>query len=469
MDADEKWMKDSNEALEFSLVLPGANGPKTVAKFHPGFTYSIFGDSEKIFGYQDLKISLAYNATDMRPNLAIHYSKKFKPVGETEALEVPEVLKQYLPEIAFQKKAEFDDAVAAVAASWTPPGHLVSSFEIKQGATRSAYEVWKGSLEDPAVKQMMNRIQIFVPCFIEGGTLIEDQGDGDRWTVFFLYERQTITDQQDPTYIFAGYSTVYRFFLYNKHKQPTTVSEDIDLSADFDLAELPCRTRISQFIILPPFQGKGLGSLFYSTLFNEYLNHPQTVEITVEDPNEAFDDLRDVTDLKYLRQIPEFTAITLNAAAKVKDGIVPNDIIDAEATEELRRKVKIAPRQFARVLEMHLMSKLPDPVRPNFTVEKPLAKATKEQQRELELWRLLVKARVYRRNKDALGQLVLGERIAKLEETVLAVEFDYARLLSKADARSSNESSVTGGKRKLAEAGLEGGVTASKKARAEDA
>src|SRR5262245_31506816 len=91
-------MKDSNEALELSLVLPGATGPKTVAKFHPGFTYSIFGDADKIFGYQDLKISLAYNATDMRPNLAISYSKKFKPVGETEALDIHEVLKQFLPE-----------------------------------------------------------------------------------------------------------------------------------------------------------------------------------------------------------------------------------------------------------------------------------------------------------------------------------------------------------------------------------
>ena len=334
---------------------------------------------------------------------------------------------------------------------------------------KGSYEVWKGSLEDPAIKQIIKRIQIFVPFFIEGGRYIGvDEADDDRWTIFFLYEKQTLPGQDAPSYVFAGYSTVYRFFHLDKTKGLTTPSSDIVLDGSFDLMDLPCRSRISQFLVLPPFQGKGVGPAFYSTLFNEYQRHPQTVEITVEDPNEAFDDLRDVTDLKYLQRLPEFNAITLNKSlALSNEGTAPNNIVDRAASEALRQRVKIAPRQFYRVLEMHLMSKLPEPVRPGFSVEKPLVRANKAQNHELALWRLLVKMRVYRHNKDALGQLEVGERIQKLHETVLSVEFDYARLLAKAAASTRNEL-VGNGKRKLGSSDLDESSNDSKKARVED-
>ena len=91
-------MQSANDALELSLVVPGETGAKSIAKFHPQFTYSIFGDDEQIFGFRDLKINLVYNSTDMRPNLNISYSKKFKTVGETEATDVNTILHEYLPE-----------------------------------------------------------------------------------------------------------------------------------------------------------------------------------------------------------------------------------------------------------------------------------------------------------------------------------------------------------------------------------
>lgn len=60
-------------------------------------TYSVFGDDERIFGYQGLKINLRYNACDMRPGLQIHYTKKFKQVGETGPTDLKAVLEPYLP------------------------------------------------------------------------------------------------------------------------------------------------------------------------------------------------------------------------------------------------------------------------------------------------------------------------------------------------------------------------------------
>ena len=88
---------NANEALVVSLVTPVDGKLKTLSSFHPKFTYPIFGDEEQIFGYQNLKISLRFNASDMRPHLSTSYSKKFKAIGDTEPTDIEETLKEFLP------------------------------------------------------------------------------------------------------------------------------------------------------------------------------------------------------------------------------------------------------------------------------------------------------------------------------------------------------------------------------------
>ncbi|KAK4158021.1 acyl-CoA N-acyltransferase [Chaetomidium leptoderma] len=443
MSSNDDWSTPSSDAVLVSLVSPSTRGVKTIShSFHPKFTYPIFGDSEEIFGYKDLEINLRYNASDMRPNLTISYAKKYPAVGETEATDINEILREFLPEVAFQKKGDFETAIKSVREDWTPPGELDTTFK----SNHKTFEVWKANLADPAVKQLVKRIQIFVPFFIEGGSAIDvDDPDADRWTVFFLYQKMTaVGDTGRNPYIFAGYCTVYRFFHFRLPTPPPSPSEtDLEkatLGQDFDLSQLPCRSRISQFLVIPLFQGKGLGSRFYSHVFQEYLKHPQTVEITVEDPNEAFDDLRDIADYQYLRQLPEFQALRINTDVTIpKSGTAPSNIVDKAACEAVRVKAKIAPRQFARVLEMHLLSTLPEPVRPGIAPEKSAAapNATKEQQHEHRLWRLMAKKRIYKHNKDALGEFEIPERITKLDETVSSLEFDYARLLIMAEEQQA--------------------------------
>ncbi|KAK3380222.1 acyl-CoA N-acyltransferase [Lasiosphaeria ovina] len=477
MSADA-WTANANVALSISLVAPATgdvSGLKTIATFNPRFTYPVFGDDETIFGYQNLKIDLRYGANDMRPNLAISYSKKFKAIGETEAADIEDALRDFLPEVAFQKQRDFYTAVKGLRDNWTPPGELVTTFA--SGA--ATYEVWKSNLADPAVKQLVTRIQIFVPLFIEGGTDIDvDDPDADRWTVFFLYQKAPVVGKPGAfSYVFAGYSTVYRFFLFRPLTPPASPSEkdvpqhkaveELALGKDdFDLLQLPCRTRISQFLVIPPFQHKGLGPQLYSIIYQEYLKHPQTLEITVEDPNEAFDDMRDVADLRFLRQAPEFSALQINTSIVVpKNGPAPANIVDKAASEAVRRKYKIAPRQFYRVLEMHLMSKLSDAVRPGILPEKSTARATKQDEHTYKLWRLMVKKRLYIHNKDELGQIEVPERIEKLNETVSGVEFDFARLVAKAEAQPE-ASAASNGKRKI---GLDDAIfTSNKKARVDD-
>ncbi|GAW24298.1 hypothetical protein ANO14919_138820 [Xylariales sp. No.14919] len=476
---EDEWTASANEALTISLVRPSAATIENVSSFHPNFTYPIFGEDERIFGYKGLKINLQYDVRNLRPHLSISSAKKFTSVGEVEATDIREIMKEFLPGVAFQTRSEYENSIRDVQDTWTPPGALVKTTE-KNGET---YEIWRGTLADPAVKQLIRRIQITALFFIEGGSYIGLDADGNddpeyslaRWTVFFAYKKQAVPGATEKyEYLFQGFSTVYNFWMYQQSLPPNTGRENNapiqprrDDSwelpqGDLDLADFPCRARISQFIILPPYQGKGVGALLYDTIFNLYMADASTKEITVEDPNEDFDLLRDICDLKYLRKnISEFAALKVNSNMSIpeKGGFLHNNtqispdnsagsstdgIVNMAKLREMRLKSKIAPRQFWRLVEMHLMSALPASVRPQADADSMKSPAPKADQRVYSLWRLLLKQRLYRRNVLILAELETTERIIKLNETVNNVEWEYARILERLEPRTS----LNNGKRK---------------------
>ncbi|KAG6018742.1 histone acetyltransferase 1 [Claviceps citrina] len=470
------WLVDSNDALTVSLVSPSKSGLRLVDTFHPKFTYPIFGDDEKIFGYRDLKISLHYRANDMRPHVDITYKNKLTPPpGVDEPTDVEAVLREggHLPKVAFVKRSDFESSAQQLGDNWSPPGSLHEKIDGPDGQ----YEIWKGSLAHPAIMQLNSRIQILVPLLIEGGSYIgqdpdpdsseqQELADADRWTVFMLYRTQKSLDDPDKkSYVFVGYSTVYRFFYFGPPPTPPPDGDSWELpEGNLDLSTLPCRTRLSQFVILPPFQRKGNGAKLYRSIFQYYHENKETHEFTVENPNEAFDDLRDICDLAYLKSIPDFRALKLDASVTVpKKGLVPKLIVGEERLEKIRQEAKIAPRQFSRVLEMYLMSQLPRSVQPTMAPDDTPPKPTKEDLHLEKLWQLLVKQRLYKHNKELLSQIQVSERIDKLQDTLTGVELEYARLLAASERTLEHEeATTTNGKRKLDDAGT---GTVSKKAR----
>lgn len=344
---------------------------------------------------------------------------------------------------------------------WHPPGELI---ETSEGDVDGPYEVWKGNLADPLVLALVNRIQILVSLLIEAGTPIPTENTEDRemdpldrWTVYFLYQKRPLADKPGQfTYVFAGYSTVYRFFIFRP--QAIAATGDLELpKTTKPFEEFPCRSRISQFIILEPFQHKGNGQRLYKSIYRTLLEDPMTFEITVEDPSEAFDVLRDMADLAFLRQQSKFNDLRINASVTVpKTGLVPSNIVDKKALEAVRTKFKIASRQYSRLIEMHLMSKLPDSVRTNMdsvveSEDKGKKTATKDEEHKYRLWKLITKSRIAAQNKEQLSAVDPSERIQKLNETLNSVELEYALLLSMFEKRKDAHTKPEGKKRKLGE------------------
>ena len=89
------WAVDSNEALELAVYGPSASN---CLKFHPEFTYPLFGDAETIYGYKGLKINLDFAGWDMRGHLKVSWQQKLDAAQGVQVDDVLEIMKEYVPE-----------------------------------------------------------------------------------------------------------------------------------------------------------------------------------------------------------------------------------------------------------------------------------------------------------------------------------------------------------------------------------
>ncbi|AOA64063.1 Hat1p-Hat2p histone acetyltransferase complex subunit [Komagataella phaffii CBS 7435] len=353
------YTSSSNEALSISLA-----GNGKAVSFHPDFTYPIFGDAEQIFGYKDLVIHLVFDSMSLYPFLNVRYSEK-----RDDADEVESKLLELLPEETVVKdEALWQDKIDGE--NFEIPGEILSTYTHKD----ENYHVYKLSINKCAESlQLHRRMQIFVLFFIEAGSYIDAKDD--MWEIYVVYK-------EDKTFI--GFATGYSYWKYPGH-------EIFDSDAKY-----LWRKKISQFVILPPYQGQSHGSQLYKTIFEQWFKDDQVAEITVEDPSEAFDDLRDRCDLERLYQRGLLETL-------------PEPVISPEWFQTQQAKEKIEKRQFQRCVEMLLLHAL---------------KSKKNT-------RLQIKKRLFIKNRDALLDLDEATRKDKLQVAYERLEEDYQRILEK--------------------------------------
>lgn len=418
------WTADANEALTLSLVRAEEDkqvlgSEETYEEFHPTFTYPIYGEDERIYGYQDLVIDLRFASGSLAQYLSVRYAQKLD--ASTTVDNVEGIIKDFIPPDYDTDEAAFLTRVQEDAVSFKPIGSVVHTYTRpapgtsgSSSATREAveYEVYHATWNDSGFIEYHRRMQIFILLYIEAGSYINE--DDDAWQFFVLYEKRK-RQNGTKTYHFIGYSSVYKFYCFpEKH-----------------------RLRLSQFVIVPPYQHQGHGSELYKTIYNYTLLTPLISELTVEDPAEAFEDLRDRNDLRMLLANENFmkegfgNEAVSHGGGKVRkrktraranpmgasSGMVKGTgkmgpPIDKAWAETFRTQLKVAGRQWQRLMEMLILMHL----NPTDT-------------QAARAYRLQVKERLYRFNFEILAQLDKEERLEKLEETFQSLREDYLRIL----------------------------------------
>ncbi|KAI0303510.1 acyl-CoA N-acyltransferase [Multifurca ochricompacta] len=435
------WTTNSTDALHLSLVRSSQDKEalgdnESYENFHPTFTYPIYGEDEKIYGYTDLVIDLRFASGSLAHFLQIKYSSKLASLSTLD--DVQGTLQKFIPEDYYQSEAEFLARVEEDATSFRPSGEKIYSYTraVPYSARKGkgvamtlpeddpdaiTYEVWhvravaslllnplmlsQATWKTPGFREYHRRMQLFILLYIEAGSYIDEVEDS--WEFVVLYEkRKRRTSPDTETYHFVGYSTLYPFYCFPDKT----------------------RLRLSQFVIVPPYQHQGHGSALYNAIYQYVLAQPCVTELTVEDPAEAFEDLRDRNDLAMLLGHVTFMAEAFGAHAVSHDGGRVGRVrtlakgksagklgppSDRAWLERWRKELKIAGRQFHRLVEMLIQLNL-----------------NPADARAARAYRLQVKERLYRFNYEALVQLEEKERLEKLEETFQSVREDYQRILA---------------------------------------
>ncbi|KAJ3351941.1 histone acetyltransferase 1 [Entophlyctis luteolus] len=440
------WVANANTSLELKLVQAGdsllnalvaENGdsgvgvhagpsrtvPDEIARtFHPEFTYPLFGEEEVLFGYKDPLIKLHFAAGSLMPFLGMKYTYKIesdpeavanaKRVGGAvpKADDVLTIVAAKLPKGYRDNYQTFmEDVKKDEKGGFRPLGNKIFEYSIPNHKD-VAYEVYRATFATPGFKAYNEILQFFLLFFIEGASSIDDEDES--WECFLLFQRRPTygavgtpkgsTQGAGLAYTLCGFSTAYSFWCFPESR----------------------RMRISQFLILPPFQKMGHGSHLYNAMKRDFLIRKEVLEFGVEDPNEAFQIMRDVCDMRGLIEELENSAKLENAkdlGLHVLDRPVQTfgkgSTINLESERSLiaieAGLLKLSRVQRARCLEMLSM--------------KYLDKSDKESAKD---FRLRVKKRLYQRNEEALSGMDPEEMKSKLHETFLNVEDGYKQILS---------------------------------------
>ncbi|KAJ2900709.1 histone acetyltransferase 1 [Coemansia aciculifera] len=410
MDADfaatvSKWAAESNSAMCIQLVsgetVEGIlraldtdlsqdaeeeddseeeEGGADVIQFHPTFTYPIYGEHERVFGYKGLRISLSYAAGSLATYFDVGYKKRIDEMESSlpvqlRADDVDTPMRTKLsPAAICATKEEFARRVARDTREFRPLGRKAHEYSRDSEEGQVAYEIYESDFVSGEFREYHRRMQTLVLFYIEGAQFIDDSDD--RWRVFTVFERLVIGGVTSFTLV--GFCTMYQFYNWPDRRRP----------------------RISQFLVLPPFQGQGHGSELYRHIYQTVLRTLEYADLTVEDPSEAFDDMRDRNDMRYLLQQDAFAGLEAP--------------VSPATLRQMQERYKISKRQMTRCVEMGLL--------------KSLDKARQKDQ--YEEYRLFVKRRIYAQNTDLLAGLDDDEKKKKVAESFAAVEDDYHRILS---------------------------------------
>ncbi|KAF3159867.1 histone acetyltransferase 1 [Orbilia oligospora] len=412
-DSDEWTIPNASGAITISLIPPSSfPASKSAESFHPTYTHQFF-ENEAIYGYKNLAVNLKFRQDDMSPSLKVTYDEKLSAPGgstggdEVTIDEVEDVFKEYLPEGT-------PESLAVAPSTFTPPGTIIHTYP--SASTSSTFEIYHTNLSDPTTQAIIKNSQLLVPLFIEAGSAIDlsdpEEYLRDRWDVFFLYEHLP-NDQ----FSFVGYCTVHKYWYFTLNHM--------------DEKEFPhqYRARISQFLILAPYQGNQHGKTLYEIIVDEYLSSDRVKEIVVEDPSDRFEKLRDLCDYQRLKKqslINDEAVETLLGRKKSREWI------DTE-----RAKAKMPMRQFQRIIELMLLEHI------------LITKGPKYDE-QLERYMTYVKDRLYRHNKDILMQLEREERSEKLHETYERVHSDYEAYLATLGSVAVQTRKASKGKRVIA-------------------
>eukprot|EP00741_Cyanophora_paradoxa_P023980 tig00021719_g23156.t1 len=354
---------------------------KRATTWTPKFVHQLVGEGERFEGYEGLRVELLFDA-NARLYLSARYESR---AAGARPADVAAAFAEHLP-LGFERSR--DEFSRRAAEPWAPVGAKQHEYELPGG---ERFEVWKAEtlLAGPG-RALAQRLQLLGLLLIESWSHLEL--DDDRWSLFLLVNRGGrssgggVAPGPGPDYI-AGFATAYKFFAY-----PDS-----------------WKLRVSQVVVLPPFQREGHGGRLLQCMYDD-ARALQHSEVVVEDPCPEFQRVRDRVDLRNVLGDDDGRAFfPEEGPERLEEG----------AAARLREELLLTRKQAVRVFEMVRLRRtnLADPD-------------------AYKRYRLLVKRRLDAETRATVaGGPAMGgeERKALLEGLYRELEGEYRAVLASLD------------------------------------
>ncbi|KAM4697531.1 histone acetyltransferase type B catalytic subunit isoform 2-T2 [Rhinophrynus dorsalis] len=388
---------DTNEAIKLKLVRFPEDIEDESMTFNPEYSHQTFGDEEVAFGYKGLHILLYYTAGNLSTMFRVKYtskvSDKFDAVQEDD---VESKMRELIPP-GFCTGTDDFLSFLEKEVNFKPFGTIIHTYTIhnEEAGEDLTYQIFKADMTCPGFQEYHERLQTFLMWFIETASYIDV--DDERWDYFLVFEKYN----KDGETLFAtvGYMTVYNYYVYPDKTRP----------------------RVSQMLILPPFQGEGHGAQLLETVHRYYISSPQILDVTAEDPSENFVRLRDFVLVKLCQNLPCFTA------EKLLGGF------SQEMVTEAQQKLKINKQHARRVYEILRLraTDMGDSEQSKayrLDIKKRLVGPYKKNQREMAKMRRCLRPEEL---TNQMNQIDLNTQHEQLEESYQQLVSEYRRTVER--------------------------------------
>jgi len=410
LDPDElsdEWRCSANDALTFRLVRPSPEKESKerdqqveMSNFHPTYTHQLW-DDEEIVGYKRVKALVAFTSGALYTYLSVDYEAKCPDTT------VPDIQALIGSKLRGGFTTDWDDFKSHVHDPFTPPGTLLSEYSLPSvdhsGKDVITYEVWHGHFTDPTLRAYHARLQFFLLFFIDRSSFINDSDPV--WEVLLLFQKRVSPAARNgsggsvTTYHCVGYTTLYKFLAYPDE----------------------WKLRLSQILILPPFQRAGHGQKLLQLVYS-LAEQRRAVEVNIEDPSPVFQMLRDLTDVNLCRKHRFFERSAGAAGGGDGDAATHEDPLekwDPAYARRVKACLRLTLAQVRRCYEIFKLNSVSDRHRHS---------------KAMTAYRLEVKARLFNQEQEVLSLYSHKpeQRKEKLAEMYNELEQHYLTVIKKA-------------------------------------
>ncbi|XP_060033699.1 histone acetyltransferase type B catalytic subunit isoform X2 [Erinaceus europaeus] len=388
---------NTNTAIELKLVRFPEDLENDIRTFFPEYTHQLFGDDETAFGYKGLKILLYYIAGSLSTMFRVEYASKVDENFDcVEADDVEGKIRQIIPPGFCTNTSDFLSLLEKEV-DFKPFGTLLHTYSVLSptGGENFTFQIYKADMTCRGFREYHERLQTFLMWFIETASFIDV--DDERWHYFLVFEKYN----KDGATLFAtvGYMTVYNYYVYPDKTRP----------------------RVSQMLILTPFQGQGHGAQLLETVHRYYITSPSVLDITAEDPSKSYVKLRDFVLVKFCQDLPCFSR------EKLMQGF------NEEMAIEAQQKFKINKQHARRVYEILrlLATDMSDAEQYRsyrLDIKRRLISPYKKKQRDLTKMRKCLRPEEL---TNQMNQIEMSTQHEQLEESFQELLEDYRRVIER--------------------------------------